>query len=104
MLALGPRWVLIKGGHLDEDAESIDLLTDGTQYLELVAPRRPTAHTHGSGDTLAASICAALARGDSVPDAVRFGKWFITGAVGDSFPLGGGLGPVGQFWRVRDLP
>ena len=103
MLALGPEWVLIKGGHLAGDA-AVDLLTDGTQTHELAAPRRDTAHTHGSGDTLAAAICSALARGESVPDSVRFGKWFISGSVADSFALGSGLGPVGQFWRVRDLP
>jgi hydroxymethylpyrimidine/phosphomethylpyrimidine kinase len=103
MLALGPKWALIKGGHLD-GPDSIDLLTDGDEAIELSSPRHATAHTHGSGDTLAASICSALARGLSVPNAVRFGKWFITGAVDDSFALGAGLGPVGQFWRVRDLP
>jgi hydroxymethylpyrimidine/phosphomethylpyrimidine kinase len=103
LLALGPTWALVKGGHLPGD-DAVDLLTDGDQVVDLVSVRRSTDHTHGSGDTLAASICAALARGLSVPDAVRFGKWFITGAVADSFPLGAGLGPVGQFWRVRDLP
>ena len=99
---LGPAWVLVKGGHLPS-GDALDLLFDGTDFVELSAPRRATEHTHGSGDTLAAATCAALARGASVPDAVRFGKWFITGAVGDSFPLGAGLGPVGHFWRVREL-
>jgi hydroxymethylpyrimidine/phosphomethylpyrimidine kinase len=103
LLALGPKWALIKGGHLEDD-DAADLLTDGTESVELVSLRRDTVHTHGSGDTLAASICSALARGLGVVDAVRFGKWFITGAVADSFPLGAGLGPVGQFWRVRELP
>jgi hydroxymethylpyrimidine/phosphomethylpyrimidine kinase len=100
---LGPRWVLVKGGHLPS-GDAIDLLFDGADFREFSAPRRPTDHTHGSGDTLAAAITSALARGASVPDAVAFGKWFITGAVEDAFPLGAGLGPVGHFWRVRDLP
>jgi hydroxymethylpyrimidine/phosphomethylpyrimidine kinase len=100
---LGPRWVLVKGGHLPS-GDAIDLLYDGADFREFSAPRRPTDHTHGSGDTLAAAITSALARGASVPDAVAFGKWFITGAVEDAFPLGAGLGPVGHFWRVRDLP
>jgi len=103
LLALGPRWVLVKGGHLP-DGDAIDLLSDGTEFIELSAPRTPTPHTHGSGDTLAAATCAALARGATVPDAVRAGKRYITGAVADSYPLGAGLGPVGHFWRVRDLP
>ena len=103
LLALGPQWVLVKGGHLPDD-DAADLLTDGREAIDLVSVRRDTVHTHGSGDTLAAAICSALARGVPMVDAVRFGKWFITNAVDDSFPLGSGLGPVGQFWRVRDLP
>jgi hydroxymethylpyrimidine/phosphomethylpyrimidine kinase len=102
LLDLGPQWVLVKGGHLP-DGDAVDLLSDGTEFIELASPRRDTAHTHGSGDTLAASITAGLARGLEIRDAVRFGKWFITGAVEDSFPLGAGLGPVGHFWRIRDL-
>jgi hydroxymethylpyrimidine/phosphomethylpyrimidine kinase len=100
---LGPQWVLVKGGHLP-DGDAADLLFDGSSFQEFTAPRRDTAHTHGSGDTLAAAITAGLARGLDVPSAVDLGKRFITGAVADSFPLGAGLGPVGHFWRVRDWP
>ncbi len=101
--ALGPQWVLLKGGHLP-DGDAIDVLYDGAELRELAAPRRDTMHTHGSGDTLAAAITAGLARGRTVPDAVALGKRFITEAVAGSFPLGRGLGPVGHFWRVRDWP
>lgn len=100
--ALGPQWVLVKGGHLPGDA--VDLLYDGAGYREFPAPRRATEHTHGSGDTLAAAITAGLARGSSVPEAVALGKRFITAAVDGSFPLGAGLGPVGHFWRVGEWP
>jgi hydroxymethylpyrimidine/phosphomethylpyrimidine kinase len=100
---LGPQWVLVKGGHLPE-GDAVDVLYDGTEFVEFAAPRRATEHTHGSGDTLAAAITAALARGANVPEAVAAGKRFITGAVEGSFPLGGGLGPVGHFWRLRDWP
>jgi hydroxymethylpyrimidine/phosphomethylpyrimidine kinase len=99
LLDLGAEWVLVKGGHL-AGADAVDLLYDGTHHVELPAPRHDTAHTHGSGDTLAAAITASLARGRSVPDAVADGKRFITEAVRGSFPLGSGLGPVGHFWRV----
>jgi hydroxymethylpyrimidine/phosphomethylpyrimidine kinase len=100
---LGPRWVLVKGGHLPS-GDAVDLLYDGTSFTEFRAARTSTDHTHGSGDTLAASITAGLARGLDVPAAVALGKRFITGAVANSFPLGKGLGPVGHFWRVRDWP
>jgi hydroxymethylpyrimidine/phosphomethylpyrimidine kinase len=100
---LGPKWVLVKGGHLP-DGDAVDLLYDGTTFTEFRAPRRETAHTHGSGDTLASAITAALARGADVLEAVAQGKRFISGAVEDSFPLGAGLGPVGHFWRLREWP
>jgi hydroxymethylpyrimidine/phosphomethylpyrimidine kinase len=103
LLDLGPRWVLVKGGHLPS-GDAVDLLSDGHDFVELPAPRVATEHTHGSGDTLAAAITASLARGASMIDAVRAGKAFISGAVADSFPLGAGLGPVGHFWRIRAWP
>jgi hydroxymethylpyrimidine/phosphomethylpyrimidine kinase len=99
---LGAQMALIKGGHLP-DGDAVDVLYDGTSFVELSSARFATRHTHGSGDTLAAAICAGLARGLPVKDAVRFGKWFISGAVEHSFALGSGLGPVGHFWRVSDL-
>jgi hydroxymethylpyrimidine/phosphomethylpyrimidine kinase len=99
--ALGPRWVLVKGGHL-AGSVAVDVLYDGTDFRELTAPRRPTPHTHGTGDTLAAAATAALARGSSLVDAVQQAKEFVTAAIDDSFALGSGLGPVGHFWRLRD--
>jgi hydroxymethylpyrimidine/phosphomethylpyrimidine kinase len=101
----GPRWVLIKGGHLTGPA-AVDVLYDGAEFVELTAPRTPTQHTHGSGDTLAAATTASLARGLDMREAVTAGKAFITSAVEDAFQLGAGLGPVGHFWRIRpeDLP
>ena len=103
LIDLGPTWVLVKGGHLAGD-DAVDLLYDGTSFTEFPAARFQTAHTHGSGDTLAAAITASLARGTSVPEAVAHGKRFITAAIRDCFPLGGGLGPVGHFWRIGDWP
>jgi len=101
--ALGPQWVLVKGGHLP-GGDAVDVLYDGSTFTEFAAPRRTTEHTHGSGDTLAAAITAGLARGLDVPAAVGLGKAFITGAVAGSFPLGSGLGPVGHFWRIKPWP
>lgn len=96
----GPQWVLVKGGHLD-DPEAVDVLYDGETFSELAAPRHPSPHTHGSGDTLAAATTAALARGFGVAAALELGKAFITSAVEGSFPLGSGRGPVGHFWRIN---
>ena len=96
--ALGPEYVLVKGGHLHETPDSPDLLFDGTDFVELTAPRRPTRHTHGGGDCLGAATPAALARGAGVVAAVRAGKAYVTQAVAGSYPLGAGVGPVGHFW------
>lgn len=97
---LGPQWALVKGGHMWTHPECVDLLYDGTTYLELPGPRVDTKHTHGGGDTMASAISAALARGMDMPDAVRFGKRFVARAVQEAYPLGAGVGPVSAFWRL----
>lgn len=99
LLAMGPRWVLVKGGHLAGDP--VDLLTDGGVVVELAADRIATPHTHGTGCTLASAIAARLALGDAVPDAVRSAKQYVTGAIAGGFPLGAGIGPVDHGWRLR---
>ena len=96
---LGPRWVLIKGGHLDGDA--VDLLTDGRREHRFAAPRLSNHHTHGTGCTLSAAIAAYLARGYAMPAAVRAAKAYITEAIRQGFALGGGIGPVDHGWRWR---
>ncbi|MDQ3402859.1 MAG: PfkB family carbohydrate kinase, partial [Actinomycetota bacterium] len=98
----GPQWVLVKGGHLWDDPECSDLLYDGHEFTELVGPRFEVKHTHGSGDTLASSITAALAKGNDVPSAVRAGKAFIVESVRHAYPLGQGVGPVSPLWRLPD--
>jgi hydroxymethylpyrimidine/phosphomethylpyrimidine kinase len=97
--AWGSRWVLIKGGHLRDDAH--DVLYDGREFTVFTGPRLATPHTHGSGDTLAAAITAALARGAALPDAVSYGKRYIAQAIAHAYPLGAGVGPVSPFWRLR---
>lgn len=100
--ALGPRAVLVKGGHLTGDADScLDLLFDGETFVELPGPRFDTGNTHGGGDSLAAAIASGLARGLGVEAAVRFGKRYIVEAVRHSYPLGAGHGPVSPLWAVR---
>lgn len=97
MLALGPQWVLVKGGHLP--GEAADLLTDGTRQRWLRAPRYENRHTHGTGCTLASATAALLARGYDVVDAVAGAKEYVTGAIAAGFPLGAGIGPVDHGWR-----
>ncbi|MQY03074.1 bifunctional hydroxymethylpyrimidine kinase/phosphomethylpyrimidine kinase [Actinomadura macrotermitis] len=97
--ALGPRWALIKGGHLP--GEPADLLFDGTREYRFTAPRHDNRHTHGTGCTLASAIASNLALGADVPDAVARAKEYVTGAIAAGFPLGTGIGPVDHGWRQR---
>ncbi|MFI5878750.1 bifunctional hydroxymethylpyrimidine kinase/phosphomethylpyrimidine kinase [Streptomyces sp. NPDC051554] len=99
VLSYGPRWVLIKGGHLPGDA--VDLLTDGSEEYWLRAPRHDNRHTHGTGCTLASAIASQLAKGQSVPEAVAVAKDYVTGAIAAGFALGGGIGPVDHGWALR---
>jgi len=99
VLALGPSWVLVKGGHLDGDA--VDLLTDGTDELLLRGRRHSTPHTHGTGCTLASALASYLALGDDVPTAARRAKDEVSAAIAAGYPLGSGAGPVDQGWRQR---
>jgi hydroxymethylpyrimidine/phosphomethylpyrimidine kinase len=100
LLGYGPAWVLIKGGHLRSD-RSTDLLTNGPDEITLAALRADNRHTHGTGCTLASSVASYLARGRTVPEAVRAAKLYITSAIEAGFPLGSGVGPVDHAWKLR---
>jgi hydroxymethylpyrimidine/phosphomethylpyrimidine kinase len=98
--ALGPQWVLVKGGHLRSSQRSCDLLYGGTDFHEFDAQRIATGNDHGGGDTLAAAIACALAHGFTVPDAVEFGKRWVTECLRAAYPLGHGHGPVSPLFRL----
>lgn len=98
---LGPQWALVKGGHLRSAPDSPDLLYDGTNFHCFDAPRVDTGHDHGAGDTLAAAIACALAHGYEMPDAVAFGKAWVTECLRAAYPLGGGHGPVSALFRLQ---
>ena len=97
LLALGPEWVLMKGGH-DEGATCTDLLM-GPQERTLSAPRIDTRNTHGTGCTLSAAIAAGLAQGLAVPEAVARAHAYLHAAIAaaDRLAVGAGHGPVHHF-------
>jgi len=97
--ALGPRHVIVKGGH--SIGKPVDVYFDGQQVIELEAERVQTRHTHGTGCTFSAAITAYIARGFSVQEAVKQAKTYITGAIQHAPGLGKGHGPVDHFWQTR---
>ncbi|MFC6671216.1 bifunctional hydroxymethylpyrimidine kinase/phosphomethylpyrimidine kinase [Marinobacterium aestuariivivens] len=100
LLALGPKAVLLKGGHLQGE-ESADLFCDGDQELWLPAPRIATRNTHGTGCTLSSAIAAGLARGLEPQQAITEAKAYISAAIeaADRLEIGSGHGPVHHFHR-----
>ena len=98
--ALGPRHVIVKGGHLDGPT-SDDLMFDGERFEVLSGPRIATRHTHGSGCTFSAAIAAELAAGCSPLEAARSARGFVQGAIEHAEPLGAGHGPLNHLWRTR---
>jgi hydroxymethylpyrimidine/phosphomethylpyrimidine kinase len=90
--ALGPKAVVVTGGHRDA---ANDLLFDGATLLELPGERHPDGAAHGSGCTHSSSLAARLALGDAVPEAARYARAAAGRAVRDGLrELGAGAGPV----------
>ncbi len=95
---LGPKNVLIKGGHSDGDAE--DILFDGKTFSSFSTKRIYTKNTHGTGCTLSSAIASNLALGKSVYEAVCLAKEYITTAIEHSLDIGKGNGPTNHFYSL----
>ena len=95
ILALGPRYVLVKGGHLK--GEALDLLWNGRAFTAFSVPRVESSNTHGTGCTFSAAITAGLARGQALGDAIREAKAYVTQAIREGFMLGRGVGQLRHY-------
>lgn len=101
--ALGPRVVVVKGGHLDREIAGdvvIDIVCAPEGEFELRGPRIDTRHTHGTGCTFASATAAQLARGAGVETALKTAREYLEGAIRTAPQLGAGHGPLNHFWRV----
>jgi hydroxymethylpyrimidine/phosphomethylpyrimidine kinase len=98
IVEMGPQNVLLKGGHLPDQAT--DILFDGKEYHYFQAVRIHTPNTHGTGCTLAAAIAANLAKGLPVSEAVGHAKEYLTAAIAHSLAIGQGVGPVHHFYEL----
>lgn len=96
----GPKYVLIKGGHLLTE-RATDLLYDGRFFNIYKGEFIETPHTHGTGCTFASAIAAQLARGKSVPDAVQAAKAYLTETIRHSLAIGHGTGPTNHFYFLE---
>jgi hydroxymethylpyrimidine/phosphomethylpyrimidine kinase len=92
---LGPRHVLVKGGHLEDAAT--DLLFDGTALMRFSGERVQSSSTHGTGCTFSSAIAAMLARGTALDRAVREAKAYVTAAIREGIRPGRGVGALRHF-------
>lgn len=101
ILSLGPKAVLVKGGHLDGEVDAVDVLVDSAGETLFRAERIHTKNTHGTGCTFASAIAANLAKGHDLRDAIQRAKAYVTEAIRHSLSIGQGHGPVNHFWFLE---
>ena len=99
MLELGPRIVIVKGGHL-EGPESVDVVAGTVGDFEVRRARIDTTSTHGTGCTLSSAIAANLALGMGDRMAIERAREYLDGAIRHAPRIGRGHGPLNHFWRV----
>jgi hydroxymethylpyrimidine/phosphomethylpyrimidine kinase len=103
ILDLGPRTVVMKGGHR-EGSTVVDVLFDGRAFYAFPAERVDTTSTHGTGCTFSAAIAASLAQGRDVVEAVAAAKSYLTAAIQHATAMGAGHGPVAHDWLLSRAP
>ncbi len=103
--ALGPRAVLMKGGHLT-DADSPDCLVSETGAHWFEGPRTQTRNTHGTGCTLSSALAAQLARTGDIAQATAAAKTYVAEAIAqaDQLDVGSGHGPTHHFANFTTAP
>ena len=97
ILNMGPKYVLMKGGHLEGDC--VDVLIGKDMFEVFKGERINRKNTHGTGCTISSAITSHLALGYDIKEAVRLSKEYITEAIRYSFDIGHGVGPVHHFYK-----
>lgn len=92
---LGPKVVIIKGGHMEGPA--IDLVYNGEEFIPIEGDRIDTKNTHGTGCTFSAAIAAFLAMGIDTLQSIHLAKRYIQNALMHSYAIGEGHSPVNHF-------
>ncbi|TCP95794.1 hydroxymethylpyrimidine/phosphomethylpyrimidine kinase [Cricetibacter osteomyelitidis] len=101
---LGAKTVVLKGGHSDQSQSAVcrDWIFSNDDNFTVESPRFDTPHTHGTGCTFSACIAAELAKGNSVEQAIRTAKNFITQAICHPLQIGHGHGPTNH-WAYSEF-
>lgn len=103
LAGFGARAVLVKGGHLAGE-RIVDLLWHEGRIERFEDARIATAHTHGTGCTLASALATGLAQGLSMSDAVRRARAYVRRAIEGAPGYGAGHGPLDHAHTVRPFP
>jgi hydroxymethylpyrimidine/phosphomethylpyrimidine kinase len=101
--ALGPRAVVVTGGHTEAGADVLYDSEGGGDVVHIEGPRHPAGASHGSGCTHSSSLAAFLARGESIEESARRARGLTAAAVGAGLrEIGSGSGPVDVFGLAGD--
>ncbi|MCC5912523.1 MAG: bifunctional hydroxymethylpyrimidine kinase/phosphomethylpyrimidine kinase [Clostridiaceae bacterium] len=95
---LGPKSVLVKGGHLSGDA--VDVFYDGSTITKLTSLRIDKKNTHGTGCTLSSAIAAHLALQHDLITAIAKSKDYVTEGIKYGLSIGKGVGPLHHFHNL----
>ncbi|WP_086267620.1 bifunctional hydroxymethylpyrimidine kinase/phosphomethylpyrimidine kinase [Campylobacter devanensis] len=95
----GCKSVLIKGGHLQEDA-AVDLLYENGEFSQFCVPKVDTNNTHGTGCTLSSAIACNIASGLSINQSVKHAKEYVTNSLKSGLVIGHGNGPINHCWNL----
>ncbi len=92
--SMGPKSVLVKGGHIFETDKAVDILLHDGEFSLLVGERHQTKDTHGTGCSFASAIAAGLAKGKTITESVTEAKDFVNTSIKYSLRIGKGSGPL----------
>ena len=96
--SMGCKSVVVKCGH--HIGNAVDVLFDGRNFYHFETAHIDTKNTHGTGCTFSSAIASQLAKGKSVPDAVKAAKTYVTMAIEHSLAIGKGCGPTHHFYEL----
>lgn len=92
--------VLVKGGHLVNDA--IDILYEDGRVTKIVEERVDTKNTHGTGCTLSSAICCNIADGFNLKESIALAKRYLVNAMKNDLDLGKASGPLNHIYALRE--